>query len=158
MSNPFTRFLSWLYAHPDDALKARIAQLLSAAAFVKPNREGVAAKLLALHAAGLDVEGLARMVTLRLALLTPENEAAAQHAVATGDWGKLPAGAETFDINADYFHVLRLTHAHGSFGGLFYLPVEFNGNVHKLNTAWVHSLPDALSPEWSAKEIPDYVA
>ena len=158
MLNPFTRFHSWLYAHPDDAVKVRIEQLLDAATFVHAYRPGVATKLLVLHRAGLVVEGLARLTTLRMVLLTPENEAAAQHALATGDVVLLPAGADTFDVNADYFHVLRLTHARGSFGGLYYLPVEFNGNVHKLDTAWVQPLPDTLSPEWAAKEILDYVA
>jgi hypothetical protein len=158
MRNPFKRFYSWFYAHPDDAIKVRIEQQLQAAAFVNAYRPGVATKLLVLHRAGLEVEGLARLMTLRMVLLTPENEAAARHALATGNVDLLPTGAEIFDVNADYFHVLRLTHARGSFGGLYYLPVEFNGNVHKLNTVWVHPLPDILSPEWSAKEILDYVA
>ena len=158
MLNPFRRFLSWLYAHPDDAVKARIEQLLQAAAFVYAYRPGVATKLRVLHAAGLDADGLARVATLEMVLLAPENEAAAQHALVVADWGLMPAPAETFDVNADYFHVLRLTYARGSFGGIYYLPVEFNGNVHKLSTVWLHPLPDALPPEWSAKEVLDYVA
>ena len=85
MLNPFRRFLSWLYAHPDDAVKARIEQLLQAAAFVYAYRPGVATKLRVLHAAGLDADGLARVATLEMVLLAPENEAAAQHALVVAD-------------------------------------------------------------------------
>ena len=85
MLNPFRRFLSWLYAHPDDVVKARIEQLLQAAAFVYAYRPGVATKLCVLHAAGLDADGLARVATLEMVLLAPENEAAAQHALVVAD-------------------------------------------------------------------------
>lgn len=153
-----TRFLSWLYAPPEDALKARIEQLLNAATFVNAYRPGVANLLLALHMAGLDVEGLTRVTTFRMVHLTSENEAAARHALAAGDLEHLPASTKTFDINNDYFHVLLVTHARGSFTGLYYLPTEFNGNVGKLNTVWLHVWLDAPPPPWVGEVTVDYVA
>lgn len=132
------RFLSWLYAHrPDGALKVRIARLLEAATFVQAYRPGAATLLWALHAAGLNAAGLTRVTTVGILLLTSENDKAARRALAAGDLAQLPAWAETFDINPDYVHVLLLTHARGSFAGLYYMPLEFNANVDKLQTVWL---------------------
>jgi hypothetical protein len=155
---PLARVASWLYPRPDDAQQAQIEQLLDGASFVHTYRPGVVDLLLALHAAGLDAAGLTRVATFRMVRLTPENEATAQHALAAGDWEKLPPRAETFDLNADYFHVLGLTHARGSFAGLYYLPLEFNGNVHKLSTVWLHAWPEAPPPPWAGEVVVHYVA
>ncbi|GAA4041207.1 hypothetical protein GCM10022409_29020 [Hymenobacter glaciei] len=141
---PFTRLASWLYARPEDVLLARFEQLLDKATFVGTSRPSACNLLLALHAAGLNAEGLQRAATLRMVLLTPENETAAQQALAAGNLTQLPANTQTFDLNADYFHVLLVRHARGSFAGLYYLPTEFNGNVSKLNTVWLHPWPQAL--------------
>jgi len=148
---------SSLYARPDNAIKARIEQLLDAAAFVPAYRLGAANLLLAIHAAGLDVAGLTRVATIGMLPLTSENEAAARHAIIAGDLGLLPASTTTFDLDVDYFQVLLLTHARGSFAGLYYLPLEFNGNVDKLQTVWLQTWPHPL-PLDSGFEMVNYVA
>lgn len=146
------RFFRDFFASADAPLDAEIAEKLRRASVVGKYPPGAAALLKVLHNTGLPVAGILELSTFGQFHLTAENEAWAKQRLLAGEIQKLNTYEPFFNINVDYASVIFVRHASGNFFGLQYLPVEGNGFIDKLSTAWLVK-SDKTTDQFNLKNI-----